>query len=214
MSIEWNSIEFNKTRWSFPWNSDKNCTQNYVCGCPGVWGSRGHRGSRRCGVYEVKRCRGPKGCRRSRKCRSPGGGRGAALNHCLQIYLTVLGLLVAIGKSLDRPVAKTDCFIFTARKRSCGKVVLLQVSVILFTGGEVWCRGAGPGGCLVPGGAWSGGGAWSRGVPGGDPPGRLLLRAVRILLECILVNFYESRKVMAVELYRWLKEKSTNGNLK
>ena len=51
-------------------------------------------------------------------------------------------------------------------------------------------------GCLLEGG-WSapveGGlilGRWvcSRGeVPGGDPPGRLLLRAVRILLECILV---------------------------
>ena len=39
----------------------------------------------------------------------------------------------------------------------------------------------GPGG--VPG---------PRGVPGGDhpPPGRLLLRAVRILLECILVKLY------------------------
>ena len=36
------------------------------------------------------------------------------------------------------------------------------------------------GGCLVPGG----------GVPSGDPPGRLLLRAVRILLECILVRDY------------------------
>ena len=40
------------------------------------------------------------------------------------------------------------------------------------------------------------GGACSRGrgclglgeVPGGDPPERLLLRAVRILLECILVH--------------------------
>ena len=32
------------------------------------------------------------------------------------------------------------------------------------------------------------GGAWSWGVPGGDPPRRLLLRAVRILLECILVD--------------------------
>ena len=39
------------------------------------------------------------------------------------------------------------------------------------------------GGC-----ACSQGGVWSGGVPGGDPPpGRLLLRAVRILLECILV---------------------------
>ena len=40
--------------------------------------------------------------------------------------------------------------------------------------------GSGPG--MVPGPGW---------VPGGDPPpppsGRLLLRAVRILLECILV---------------------------
>ena len=53
-------------------------------------------------------------------------------------------------------------------------------------------------GCLVlgvpgPGGV-PGGGVWSqwvpgpRGVPGGDPPGQLLLRAVRILLECILVE--------------------------
>ena len=68
-------------------------------------------------------------------------------------------------------------------------------------------------GCVVPGGAWSrggawsqgGGGAWSRGVhdprgvvvlgpggymvPGGAwSPRQLLLRAVRILLECILVK--------------------------
>ena len=127
----------------------------------------------------------------------------------------MLGLLVAIGKSLDRSVAKTDCFIFTARKRSCGKVVFLQVSVILFTGGGlVPGGGAGPGRVPGPGECLVRGGARSRGVPGGDPSGRLLLRAVRILLECILVNFYESRKVMAVELYRWLKEKSTNGNLK
>ena len=53
--------------------------------------------------------------------------------------------------------------IITARKRSCGKVMFLQVS--------------------GPGGAWSGG------VPGGEPPGRPLMRAVRILLECILVYF-------------------------
>ena len=56
----------------------------------------------------------------------------------------------------------------------------------------------GPGGAWSRGGVCSQGGAWSRGVsapggvcsrgdPGGDPPGRLLLRAVRILLECILV---------------------------
>ena len=45
-----------------------------------------------------------------------------------------------------------------------------------------FCSGGPGSGGLLPGGAWSGG-------PGGDPlPGRLLLRAVRILLECILVN--------------------------
>ena len=78
--------------------------------------------------------------------------------------------------------------IFTARKRSCGKVMFLQVSVILFTGGVclvpegclVWGEMPGPGGgCLVqrgasswgvpgPGGAWSqrvsgSGGVWSQG---------------------------------------------------
>ena len=42
---------------------------------------------------------------------------------------------------------------------------------------------SGPAGACFRGwmGVWSGGGAWWR------PPGRLLLRAVRILLECILV---------------------------
>ena len=54
-----------------------------------------------------------------------------------------------------------------------------------------WSRG---GGCLILGGAWS----WGVPGPGGvalsrggclveTPHGRLLLRAVRILLECILV---------------------------
>ena len=47
-------------------------------------------------------------------------------------------------------------------------------------------------GCFLKGGASSWGllppgGAFSRGVPAGDPPGWLLLRPVRILLECILV---------------------------
>ena len=68
-------------------------------------------------------------------------------------------------------------------QRSWGKVIYSQASVILLTEGV-----------SAPGGSW----VWSRGVsalgggvcsrgPGGDPPERLLLRAVRILLECILV---------------------------
>ena len=78
----------------------------------------------------------------------------------------------------------TRCsFLYIYRpQRSWGKVIFSQASVILSTAGGSWSRG---------GGAWSWvgwGGAWSWGVPGGDPPGRLLLRAVRILLECILVN--------------------------
>ena len=78
-----------------------------------------------------------------------------------------------------------NLLIITARIRSCGKVMFLQVSVILFTG-----EMPGPGGflvqrgCLVPrGGSWSGGllvgcvcsgGGGSGpggGMPGGDSPG-------------------------------------------
>ena len=91
-----------------------------------------------------------------------------------------------------------ECFLVTARKGSCGKVMFLQVSVILFRGGWSWGvpgRGDGlvPGGCLlwrgVPAPGGSGLGAWWRPPPETRPPGRLLLRAVRILLECILVCF-------------------------
>ena len=64
-----------------------------------------------------------------------------------------------------------------------GKVIFLHLSVILFTrGGVPGPRGLLRGGCLLLGGGGSapgGGGAWWR----------PLLRAVRILLECILVSF-------------------------
>ena len=61
--------------------------------------------------------------------------------------------------------------------------------------GGAWSGGSAPGGCLVQGGRVPGlgGGLLLGGVPapGGclveTPPGRPLLRAVRILLECILV---------------------------
>ena len=72
--------------------------------------------------------------------------------------------------------------------------MFIQVFVILFTGG---CP-PGPGECLVQGvsghggvpgprDACSGGLAGPGGVPGIDPPERLPLWAVGILLECILV---------------------------
>ena len=61
---------------------------------------------------------------------------------------------------------------------------LQAVSQHALQGGSAWGvllhRGL-LGGCLVPGGLLPGG-AWWR------PPKRLLLRAVRILLECILVS--------------------------
>ena len=101
-------------------------------------------------------------------------------------------------------------FVFiTARKRSLGQGNIFigmcqefcsQGGCLLLGGASSW-RGCVLWGCfLLEGGASSGGvlpsggclllwgGASSRGVPAGDlPPGWLLLRAVRILLECILV---------------------------
>ena len=62
------------------------------------------------------------------------------------------------------------------------------------SGVECMVPGVG-GGCMVPGGMVPRGASSQRvhgpgGVPGGDPPlGRLLLWAVRILLECIFVLF-------------------------
>ena len=76
---------------------------------------------------------------------------------------------------------------FYRPQRSWGKVIFSQASV----GGLV------PGGSGPGRGACSREGACSRGAPGpgGEglvetPPGRLLLRVVCILLECILVSMY------------------------
>ena len=80
--------------------------------------------------------------------------------------------------------------------------MFLHVSVILFTGGGgaiPACIAGGIPACLaagLQGGAWSRGGVCSRGgllwrgggCSWGEGPARLLLRAVRILLECILVR--------------------------
>ena len=53
--------------------------------------------------------------------------------------------------------------------------------------------------------SWGGllGGLCSWGGAGGDPPGRPLLRAVRILLECILVLFENDFRVANVKEHRF-----------
>ena len=75
--------------------------------------------------------------------------------------------------------------------------------------GGAWSWGGGllPVGCLVPGGAYSwgvsarGGGTsaprWGCLVPGGVCSGGLLLRAVRILLECILDNCHSFEDILS-----------------
>ena len=62
--------------------------------------------------------------------------------------------------------------------------MFLQVSIILFTRGGLVPVGSRIGEGSGPGWVPGLGGAWWR------PPGRLLLRAVRILLECILVELH------------------------
>ena len=85
--------------------------------------------------------------------------------------------------------------------------------------GVAWCQGGvpGPGGVCSQGGAWSwgvcpggmpgpwGGLLWGVGIPActeADPPGerQLLLRTVRILLECILVHFYFHHQAQCIYL--------------
>ena len=89
---------------------------------------------------------------------------------------------------------RLECFLVTARNEVGARLKFHLASVILLTEGGASSQGGRmlppwgvfpPGGCFLLGDASSGG-------AGGDthpPPGRLLLRAVRILLECSLVTF-------------------------
>ena len=86
--------------------------------------------------------------------------------------------------------------VITARKQSLGQGNIFTPVCHAVPGGgwypimhcrwypSVPCSGSAcsQGGCLL-----LGGGGLVRRLPEGDPPGRQLLRAVRILLECILV---------------------------
>ena len=78
--------------------------------------------------------------------------------------------------------------LFTVHKRSCSKVMFLHLSVILFTGGDL-C----PGRSLCRGGVSFQVGSLSRGGEGFSvvvTPRTVEERAVRILLESILLYFY------------------------
>ena len=86
--------------------------------------------------------------------------------------------------------------IVTARKRSLGQGNIFTSVCQEFSSQEgclVW------GGSMVPGGVYSRGSAWGGAWSGGlveTPPRRLLLRAVRILLECILV--FNENKISSI----------------
>ena len=100
-----------------------------------------------------------------------------SLHRSLSVYtrrniyeILCITLQVYYGKTLCRHFPKISSNIFTFHKRSCGKVMLLHLSVILFIAGR----------CTPP---------WGRHPHGQTPPPprQPLQRTVRILLECILV---------------------------
>ena len=95
------------------------------------------------------------------------------------------------------------CYIFTVRKRSCGKVMFSHLSVILFTGGGGACVAGGimaGGTCMVGSGRFGvAEGMRHEGMHGRGrcawQERRPLQRTVRILLECLLVSvmFFSDR---------------------
>ena len=90
--------------------------------------------------------------------------------------------------------------VVTARKRSLGQDNMFT-GVCLSTGGVAWSGVAWSGWCLLQGGCLLRGYAWWR------TPERPLLRAVRILLECILVRW---RNTIAKPSAASVNDKSPN----
>ena len=113
-------------------------------------------------------------------------------------------LLYHINQLGLKSIFEVTRVVYYRPQRSWGKVIFSQASVILLTGGCFLRGGASSGGgCFLWGVLPPWGGTSSQGGPGGDPLGRLLLRAVRILLECILVKKSKQfNPVMSAELAR------------
>ena len=103
--------------------------------------------------------------------------------------------------------------IFTARKRSLGQGNMFTGVCLSREGCLVWGVPAPSGGAWlgVPGlgGAWSRGDAWSGGVPGGDPPRRLLLVFGEIALDklffmiLVKLQFYTTIMLKRETNYNW-----------
>ena len=113
----------------------------------------------------------------------------------LPYWLGILGIFKARGEFEPSHLGKFFHSLITARKRSLGQGNIF-IGVCQEFCSQGWCLvpgGSAPGGCLLQGGAWLGGclvgGCLLLGgcLVETHPPGWLLLRAVRILLECILV---------------------------
>ena len=100
---------------------------------------------------------------------------------CLQLRCLSRRLLATIANMSSQLENGLRCINHYRSQRSWGKVMFLHVCVILFTGGVPATGGGGGGWCLVPGGLVRGGGG--------------LRRAVRILLECILVDEVSINKI-------------------
>ena len=90
-----------------------------------------------------------------------------------------------------------------------GKVMFLHLCVILFTGRSL------SGGSLSRGALCPGGGGVSVQVGGGSLSGRLPLydteRAVRILLECILVEYANAEIDFFKDIFEWCTKESCRG---
>ena len=128
------------------------------------------------------------------------------------LFCIVLSELLEQPKQLKECSPETVLGIFSDQlppaNEVWGKVIFSEASVKNSVhrgwGGGVWSGGvpasrglSGSGGVPARGGGGSGLGglvlgvcAWSRGGGLVETPGRLLLRVVRILLECILVHWY------------------------